>query len=37
METEGSLLCSQEPASGPYPDPDESSSRPPKLFPTDQF
>jgi len=24
MEPEGSLLCSQEPATGPYPEPDES-------------
>jgi hypothetical protein len=24
MEPEGSLLCSQEPASGSYPEPDES-------------
>jgi hypothetical protein len=23
MKPEGSLLCSQEPANGPYPDPDE--------------
>jgi hypothetical protein len=26
MEPEGSLLCSQKPANGPYPDPAESSS-----------
>jgi len=32
MESEGSLSCSQEPASGPYPEPDESSSHPPNLF-----
>jgi hypothetical protein len=25
METEGSLPCSQKPAIGPYPKPDESS------------
>jgi len=25
MEPEGSLLCWQEPAIGPYPEPDESS------------
>jgi hypothetical protein len=25
MELEGSLLCSQEPATGPYPESDESS------------
>jgi len=26
MEHEGSLPCSQKPSSGPYPEPDESSS-----------
>jgi len=26
MESEGSLLCSQQPTNGPYPDSDESSS-----------
>jgi hypothetical protein len=25
MEPEGSLLCSQEPSTGPYPQPDRSS------------
>jgi hypothetical protein len=25
METEGSLQCSQESATGPYPEPDESN------------
>jgi hypothetical protein len=25
MESEGSLACSQEPSSGPYPEPDQSS------------
>jgi hypothetical protein len=25
MEPEGSLLCSQEPSTGPYPEPDRSS------------
>jgi len=25
MKHEGSLLCSQEPANGPYPEPDTSS------------
>jgi hypothetical protein len=32
METEGSLLCPQEPATGPYPEPAESSPLPPILF-----
>jgi hypothetical protein len=27
MESDGSLLCSQEPVIGPYPEPDESSSQ----------
>jgi hypothetical protein len=37
METEGSLLCSQEPATGPYPEPDASIWRLHTLFPKDQF
>jgi hypothetical protein len=33
MEPEGSLPCSQKPATGPYPDPDESSLQLHILFP----
>jgi len=33
MEPEGSLLCSQGPTTGPYPEPDESNPEPPTLFP----
>jgi hypothetical protein len=33
MEPEGSLLCSQEPANGPYPDPDDFNPHRPTLFP----
>jgi hypothetical protein len=33
METEGSLPRSQEPAIGPYPEPDESSPHLSTLFP----
>jgi hypothetical protein len=32
MEPEGSSHCSQHPATGPYPDPHESSPHPPTLF-----
>jgi len=37
MEPESSLPCSQEPATGPYPDPDASSLHLPTLFPKDPF
>jgi len=33
MEPEGSLPSSQQPATGPHPEPDESSSHLPTLFP----
>jgi hypothetical protein len=33
METEGSLPCSQEPATYPYPEPNESNPHPQTLFP----
>jgi len=33
METKGSLPCLQEPAIGPYPEPDKSSSHLTTLFP----
>jgi hypothetical protein len=32
IETEGSLPCSQQPATGPCPEPDESSAQLPTLF-----
>jgi hypothetical protein len=37
MESEGSLPYSQEPATGPCPEPDASSPHPPTLFPKDTF
>jgi hypothetical protein len=33
MEPEGSLSCSQEPATCPYPEPNESNPYPKTLFP----
>jgi hypothetical protein len=32
MEPKGSLPCSQEPAAGPYPEPDEPNPHIPTLF-----
>jgi hypothetical protein len=37
MEPEGSLPCSQEAATGSYPEPDESRRHFPTLFPQDSF
>jgi hypothetical protein len=33
MEPEGSLSCSQEPTTCPYPEPNESNPHPQTLFP----
>jgi hypothetical protein len=33
MESEGSILCLQEPDTGSYPEPDESCPQLPTLFP----
>jgi hypothetical protein len=37
MEPEGSLLCSQQPATGPNSEPDESSQQLQTPFPLDPF
>jgi hypothetical protein len=37
MEPEGSLLCSQQPATDPNAEPDESSPHSPTCFPNIQF
>jgi hypothetical protein len=33
MEAKGLLLCSQEPPTDPYPEPDKTSKHPPNLLP----
>jgi hypothetical protein len=35
MKIEGSLLCSLQSATGPYPEPDESNPHSPTQFPQD--
>jgi hypothetical protein len=37
MEPEGSLPCSQHPAIGPYPEPDEFNPHTSTIFPKDPF
>jgi hypothetical protein len=37
MGPEGSLPCSQEPATGPYPESDETNSHTQTLFPKNLF
>jgi hypothetical protein len=37
VESESSLLCSREPATGPFPEPDEPSPQLPIPFPQDPF
>jgi len=37
MEPEGSLSCSQELTTGPYPEPNASSTHPPTIFLQDTF